>query len=106
MYVAEEEQRRITYNFFMVSHNMLQFLSYPYFLQGSSDDIKDYLPIELNKIKRASDKCLDLAKQVEDKFAGLMELTGRLLEASVVAKGQYEEQLKEAGKNSNMDYHA
>ena len=66
-------------------------------LQGSTDNIRDYLPIELDRIKHASDKCLVLAKEVEKKFDDLMMLTGRILEVSLVAKGSHEDQLKKAG---------
>ena len=66
-------------------------------LQGSTDNIRDYLPIELDQIKHASDKCLVLAKEVEKKFDDLMMLTGRILEVSLVAKGSHEDQLKKAG---------
>ena len=62
------------------------------------------MPIELGRIKNASDTCLKLALEVENKFNDLMMLTGRLLEVSQAAKGSHEEQLKEKGLNNDIHY--
>ena len=66
-------------------------------MQGSIEDIKDFLPLELDSIKVSSDKCINLAKEVEEKFAGLMKLIGAIKEVSLVAQGSQEDALKNAG---------
>ena len=62
------------------------------------------MPIELGRVKNASDTSLKLAQEVENKFDDLMVLTGRLLEVSQAAKGSYEEQLKEKGLDNDIHY--
>ena len=68
------------------------------FCKGTEQDIKDSLQIELNSIKRASDKCIELAKDVEKKFDGLMKLTKEISEVSTAARGSHEEQVQKAGR--------
>ena len=65
--------------------------------QGSTDDIENFLPLELGQMKATADRSLKLAKEVEKKFESLMLLIGELLVASVAAKSTYEEKLNEAG---------
>ena len=53
------------------------------------EEIKEFLPIELDSIKRASTECVDLAKTVKEKFTAVVSLVEKLLEVSLVAKKEY-----------------
>lgn len=64
-------------------------------VQGSQEDVKDILPIELGKIERNSEECLRLAQSVEKKFEHVMDLTGELLEVSTAARGYYQKNQEE-----------
>ena len=64
-------------------------------VQGSQEDVKDFLPIELGKIERNSAECLRLAKSVEAKFEHVMDLTGELLEVSTAAREYYQKSQEE-----------
>jgi len=64
-------------------------------VQGSQEDVKDIVPIELGKIERNSEECLRLAQSVEKKFEHVMDLTGELLEVSTAARGYYKKNQEE-----------
>jgi len=64
-------------------------------VQGSDEDVRDFLPIELGKIERNSGECLRLAQSVEAKFEHVMDLTGELLEVSSAARGYYQKTREE-----------
>ena len=64
-------------------------------VQGSDEDVRDFLPIELGKIERNSAECLRLAQAVEAKFEHVMNLTGELMEVSSEARGYYEKAQEE-----------
>ena len=64
-------------------------------VQGSDEDVRDFLPIELGKIERNSAECLRLAQSVEAKFEHVMDLTGELLEVSSAAQGHYQNSQEE-----------
>jgi len=64
-------------------------------VQGSHEDVRDFLPIELGKIERNSAECLRLAQSVEAKFEHVMDLTGELLEVSSAARGYYQKSQEE-----------
>ena len=64
-------------------------------VNGSEEDVKDLLPIELRKIDRGATECLRLAQAVEEKFEHVMHLTGELLEVSSAAKGYYKKTQEE-----------
>lgn len=64
-------------------------------VQGSQEDVKDIVPIELGKIERNSEECLRLAQSVEKKFEHVMDLTGELLEVSTAARGYYQKNQEE-----------
>ncbi|XP_071159619.1 uncharacterized protein [Mytilus edulis] len=70
--------------------NVVKFL-----MQGTPDEVKKMLPMSLSKIQNIADESLLLAKAIEDRFIGVMELTGELLEASTNTKGVYDEKTKE-----------
>ena len=64
-------------------------------VQGSAEDVEDILPIELKKIDRKAEECLNLAQAVKAKFDHVMDLTGELLEVSSAAKGHYKKSQEE-----------
>ena len=64
-------------------------------VQGSTEDVRDFLPIELGKIERNSAECLRLAQSVEAKFEHVMDLTGELLEVASAARGYYQKAQEE-----------
>lgn len=64
-------------------------------VQGSQEDVKDIVPIELGKIERNSEECLRLAQSVEKQFEHVMDLTGELLEVSTAARGYYKKNQEE-----------
>ena len=64
-------------------------------VEGSEEDVKDLLPIELGKIDRKATECLRLAQAVEERFEHVMDLTGELLEVSSSAKGFYQKNQEE-----------
>ena len=70
-------------------------------VQGSDEDVRDFLPIELGKIERNSAECLRLAQSVEAKFEHVMDLTGELLEVSSEARGYYEKAQEETQLKRN-----
>lgn len=67
-------------------------------VRGNEDDVKDILPIELEKIERTSTECIALAEAIEKKFTHVMDLTNELLQVSSAAKGYYQGKQDEAEK--------
>ncbi|CAG2213410.1 unnamed protein product [Mytilus edulis] len=61
-----------------------------FLMQGTPDEVNRMLPMSLSKIQNIADESLLLAKASEDRFVGVMELTGELLEASTNTKGVYD----------------
>ncbi|VDI60659.1 Hypothetical predicted protein [Mytilus galloprovincialis] len=64
-------------------------------MQGTPEEVKRMLPISLSKIQNIVDESLLLAKASEDRFVGVIELEGELLEASTNTKGVYGKKTKE-----------
>ena len=69
---------------------------------GSDQEIKHFLPIELRKIDRNATECLALAEAVEKEFEFVMDLTGELNEVSASAQGYYQEEQKEIRKKREI----
>lgn len=66
-----------------------------FLLQGSPNEVEKMLPMSLSKIQNIADESLNLAKAIEERFVGVMELTGELLEACTNTKGVYDEKSRE-----------
>lgn len=71
-------------------------------VNGSDQEVKSFLPIELRKIDRNATKCLTLAEAVEKKFEFVMDLTGELDEVSASAQGYYQEEQEETRKKREI----
>lgn len=71
-------------------------------VNGSDQEVKSFLPIELRKIDRNATKCLALAEAVEKKFEFVMDLTGELDEVSASAQGYYQEEQEETRKKREI----
>ena len=71
-------------------------------VQGSDQDVRDFLPIELGKIERNSADCLRLAQAVEAKFEHVMNLTSELMQVSSAAGGYYEKSQEEVQLKRNI----
>lgn len=69
---------------------------------GSDQEIKSFLPIELSGIDRNATECLASAEAVEKEFEFVMDLTGELNEVSTSAQGYYQEEQEEAGKKREI----
>ncbi|XP_052084606.1 uncharacterized protein LOC127721833 [Mytilus californianus] len=66
-----------------------------FLMQGTPEEVKRMLPMSLSKIQNIADESLLLAKAIEDRFVGVMELTVELLETSTNTKGVYDEKTRE-----------
>lgn len=71
-------------------------------VNGSDQEIKHFLPIELRKMDRNATECLALAEAVEKEFEFVMDLTGELNEVSASAQGYYQEEQEEIRKKREI----
>ena len=58
---------------------------------GSVDDVSDYLPIELSRIKEISEKCKSSSKEVVKKFEEVMKTMDQICEATLVKQGKVQD---------------
>ena len=70
-------------------------------MQGTPQDIEDFVPDYLREVLRIAKTCSDKASDVEKQFEKVMSLIGELQEACTVAKGSYEEKLRIAEAKQN-----
>lgn len=64
--------------------------------KGTVDEIKFFIPKNLQKIQRIADDCVTLSIKVEDRFQYFMDISAELLEVSTMTQGVHEEKSKDA----------
>ena len=63
--------------------------------EGTDEDVAEMLPIPLNEIRQAAEKCCSLAEDVEKKYDDVIQLISEVLGASSATREVNDEKLKE-----------
>eukprot|EP00092_Neocalanus_flemingeri_P022121 GFUD01023997.1.p1 GENE.GFUD01023997.1~~GFUD01023997.1.p1 ORF type:complete len:725 (+),score=235.41 GFUD01023997.1:49-2223(+) len=71
--------------------------------KGSVDDVSDYLPIELCRIKEISVSCKTAAQQVVRQFSQVMDTMDQMLQATLVKQGKVVEAKAQAEANLKIE---
>lgn len=66
-----------------------------FLMTGTPQEVDLILPRTLGKVEKIANESVTLAKNIEDRFVFVMELTGELLEACTSTQGVYNEKARE-----------